>query len=98
MGSNGPNIPLVCLAAANAPPSWSFVPMVVKGVLAPAPADSTIGRRCGADMALASPRTTPCSTCSTLPGNKMRLTALPLGGEDEGAPGGEGHRLLGRGD
>src|SRR5215475_1190571 len=47
MGSNGPNIPLVCLAAANALPSWSFVPMAVKGVLAPAPADSMIGRRYG---------------------------------------------------
>src|SRR5262249_41329076 len=48
MASNGPNIRLVCLAAANAPPSSSCVRMAAKGVLAPALADSTIGsRRCG---------------------------------------------------
>ena len=28
----------------------------------------------------------------------MRLTAAPLGGEDEGLPGGERHGLLGRGN
>jgi hypothetical protein len=31
-------------------------------------------------------------------GDKMRLTAAPLGGEDEGLPGGEPHGLLGRGN
>ena len=33
-----------------------------------------------------------------VPGNKMRPAAAPLGGEDEGLPGGEHHGLLGHGD
>ena len=33
-----------------------------------------------------------------VPGDKTRLTAAPLGGEDEGLPGGEHHGLLGRGN
>ena len=33
-----------------------------------------------------------------VPSDKMRLAAAPLGGEDEGLPGGEHHGLLGRGD
>src|SRR4249919_3138071 len=50
MGSNGPNIRLASPAAANAPPSSSFVRMEEKGVLAQAPADSTIGSRlCGSE-------------------------------------------------
>ena len=31
-------------------------------------------------------------------GDKMRLAAAPLGGEDERLPGGEHHGLLGQGD
>ena len=35
---------------------------------------------------------------SMVHGDKMHLTAAPLGGEDEGLPGGEHHGLLGQGD
>src|SRR5262245_42297885 len=50
MGSSGLNIRLVSRAAANAPPSWSFVLTAERGVLAQVPAHSTIGRRlCGSE-------------------------------------------------